>query len=344
MKNHKKSLLPTLLCCIAIASFIISYSFAERCEAQTTQRVISELSLSIPNDIDEINYNDICKLLIKQKQKEVIMKNYISQIHLTNNKDKVFEVYYSNLIGICNLFNKLIWQDEDVENSISSFNSQLNKGNPAFFGNVYGDEINKTYIRIMPTMKIEPVYKRKLIDTLNITYPQVPFIKMVYAGEGYFESSINYKYINENYSSFLGKPLKDFILLKQKEEKFLDGNAYYLDATVSLSKKQLLDLIISWQKFRENYPNFKQEEVTKTLKIYTSDFMCGSDNSFGFTFDYLDNRLLPEAKKAYEEFLSSVNPKTKEYNTVKTCYNILKENKFKATNEFFICVENYENE
>lgn len=68
------------------------------------------------------------------------------------------------------------------------------------------------------------------------------------------------------------------------------------------------------------------------------------DNSFGFTFDYLDNRLLPEAKKAYEEFLSSVNPKTKEYNTVKTCYNILKEHKFKATNEFFICVENYENE
>ena len=54
--------------------------------------------------------------------------------------------------------------------------------------------------------------------------------------------------------------------------------------------------------------------------------------------------MLPEAKKAYEEFLSSVNPKTKEYNTVKTCYNILKENKFKATNEFFICVENYENE
>lgn len=337
MKNHKKSLLPTLLCCIAIASFIISYSFAERCEAKTTQRVISELSLSIPNDSDEINYNDICKLLIKQKQKEVIMKNYISNIHLTKNKDKVFEVYYSNLIGICNLFNKLIWSDD-------TFIAQLYEENPYLGENVYEDEINKTVIRIIPTMKTEPIYNRKIIDTLNITYPQVPFIKMVYAGEGYFESSINYKYINENYSCFLSKPLKDFILLKQKEEKFLNGNAYYIDATVSLSKKQLLDLIISWQKFRENYPNFKQEEVTKTLKMYTSDFMCGSNNSFGFTFDYIDNRLLPEAKKAYEEFLSSVNPKTKEYNTVKTCYNILKEHNYKATNDFFICVENYENE
>lgn len=340
MKNN----LIVILCCFCFVMVVFSIFYIKKYEEKITQKTISEVALNIPNSADEIIYDDICKLLIKQKQKEVIMKNYISQIHLTNNKDKVFEVYYNNLIGICNLFNKLIWREEDVENSISSFNSQLNKGNPAFFGNVYGDEINKTYIRIMPTMKIEPVYKRKLIDTLNITYPQVPFIKMVYAGEGYFESSINYKYLNENYSSFLSKPLKNFILLKQEEEKFLDGNAYYLDATVSLSKKQLLDLIISWQKFRENYPNFKPEEVTKTLKKYTSDFMCGSDNSFGFTFDYIDNRLLPEAKKAYEEFLSNVNPKTKEYNIVKTCYNILKEHNYKATNEFFICVENYENE
>lgn len=341
MKNN----LIVISCCFCFVMVVFSIFYIKNYEEKFTQKTISEVALNIPNSADEIIYDDICKLLIKQKQKEVIMKNYISKIHLTKNKDKVFEIYYNNLIGICNLFNKLIWREEDAESSITSFNSQLNEGNPAFFGNVYSDdEINKTYIRIMPTMKIEPVYNRKIIDTLNITYPQVPFIKMVYAGEGYFESSINYKYLNEKYSSFLSKSFKDFILLKQEEEKFLDGNAYYIDATVSLSKKQLLDLIISWQKFRENYPNFKQEDVTKTLKIYTSDFMCGSDNSFGFTFDYLDNRLLPEAKKAYEEFLSSVNPKTKEYNIVKTCYNILKEHNYKATNEFFICVENYKNE
>ncbi len=271
MKNN----LIVISCCFCFVMVVFSIFYIKNYEEKITQKTISEVALNIPNSADEIIYNDICKLLIKQKQKEVIMKNYISKIHLTKNKDKVFEVYYNNLIGICNLFNKLIWNDD-------TFIAQLYEENPYFGENVYEDEINKTVIRIIPTIKIEPVYNRKIIDTLNITYPQVPFIKMVYAGEGYFESSINYKYLNENYSSFLSKPLKDFILLKQEEEKFLDGNAYYLDATVSLSKKQLLDLIISWQKFRENYSNFKQEEVTKTLKMYTSDFMCGSNNSFGF--------------------------------------------------------------
>lgn len=307
---------------------------------ENPKNTLSEISLSIPTENNDgtYYYDDIYKFLVQLQKNEIVMKKYITKPHLNSDKDKVFEEYYKNLVDISTLFSSVY--DEDDEQNISIFNSSLRDGNPAFFGHDFD-----TSIHITPIMKKENVEEGSKIDVLKITEPQVPFIKMIYAGEGYYAPEVNYKYLQETYSKYLSPAFRAYIDLKVQEENDLNGVAYYDDATLTVSKTQLMNWIISWQKFREKYPNFRRNDVDKMLNLYTSDFICGSDNSYSITFYYSENgdNLRPEAKKAYEEFLNTVDSKTDEYKAVEKCYNILKENNYKSNNEFFVCLAEWKN-
>ena len=57
----------------------------------------------------------------------------------------------------------------------------------------------------------------------------------------------------------------------------------------------------------------------RILNLYTSDFISSTYT----TFDYINNNLLPEAKKDYEVFLKKVDPKSDEYKAVEKCYSVL---------------------
>lgn len=48
-------------------------------------------------------------------------------------------------------------------------------------------------------------------------------------------------------------------------------------------------------------------------------------------------------KKSYEEFLKKVNTSSSEYSVVNKCYSILKTHGYKSSDEFYSCVNEFEN-
>ncbi len=296
------------------------------------------------------SFDNLYDVLTEFSQKEAMIKKYLAQPHLQINKDRAFIIYYKAIEAVCEGFNDINYSS-DYRYSISSFNSTLNSG----YADAFGYELEKS-IRIVPIMYKPSEYNGSYnhIKALKITKPQVPFIKMSYAGEGYFEAEINYKYLCDEYSKYLSSDIKEYLSLKQKEEQELDNHIYYKDGAIGVTRTVLTDWIISWQNFRDKYPKFRIENINEMLNFYTADFI----NSLYTTFDYdnsllptakkditfgYDNSLLPTAKKDYETFLQKVNPKTPEYKAVEKCYSILKEHGFKYTNEFTVCYEEWIN-
>lgn len=300
-----------------------------------TEKTISSMS-KVPESTVIHNFSDIYNVLNELKKDEIVMKNYLNENHSALNKDKVFEAYYSNLKKGCEYFDSVNYSEEPDDNTVNLWNSKLWEG----YSHNY-ENSDDSSIHITPIMKRDD-YKDYRVERLKITYPQVPFIEMIYSGEGYFSSGICYKYLYANYGKYLSPALKDYISLRAREENDLNGTAYYIDASITVSKATLMKWIMSWQEYKNKYPNFKSDYIDKALNLYTGDFLVSYENSFFQTFDFDDN-LLPEAKEAYEIFLEKVNPKTKEYQIVSKCYDVLKENNLKYSNEFKTCVDAWKN-
>ena len=319
--NISKMLLKTLSVTLIFLAVFCAGTLTVSADDNSTNTTINSMTVVPEYDADTHTYNSAYVVLCEQKQNEDIVKKYLSQKHSTSDKDKVFEAYYDLLLSCCNFFNNVNWNVPYETKSVSYWNERFSKG----YKDIFGDSDEKS-IHVTPTMKKShdgDVY----LSSLNITYPQVPFMKLVYASEGSYKAEVNYKYLNKTYSKYLGPEMKDFLKNKLKEEADLEGHTYYNDGRVTLTKTQLNNWIIMWQNFRKNHPNFMAKEVDMRLNIYTSDFVLAYENSFYMTFDG-DNKLLPEAQKDYETFLKSVNPDTPEYKFVKKCYEIIKENNY----------------
>lgn len=90
----------------------------------------------------------------------------------------------------------------------------------------------------------------------------------------------------------------------------------------------------SISEFSKKYPNFIiKKEVQDDLTLYTSSII----SNIYRTFDIETEKLIPEAKTAYEDFLNRVDKNTNEYKWVNKCYSILKKYNYKYSEEFNSC-------
>lgn len=256
---------------------------------------------------------------------ENIMKTYLNGIHLQQNKDKVFQVFLERLSREVEKYNELMnWFDfydyYEYEYEI------LLSGHPI------------TIKRIELTPKIKTTEYGETMK-IYLTSPKMPLMEYVYIGEGAHQTVIDYRYLNENYSKLLGKPFKEYLAIKAKEETDLDGGAYYQDAALGVSKKCLVDWILALQNFRKKYPKFVNNnmQIEQDINRYTSDLILDVYQ----TFDFSNDKMYPECKKAYEEFLNRADKNTSEYKVVKDCYDILKRYDFKSNEEFISVLKSY---
>ncbi len=258
---------------------------------------------------------------------ENIMKTYLNGIHLQQNKDKIFQMFLGRLSSEVEKYNDLMnWFDfydyYEYEYEI------LQSGHPA------------TIKRIELTPKIKT---NEYGETMKIylTSPKMPLMEYVYIGEGAHQTVIDYRYLSENYSMLLGKPFKEYLAIKAKEETDLDGGSYYQDAALGVSKKCLVDWIIALQNFRKKYPKFVSDnmQIEQDINTYTSDLI----SDLYQTFDFGNDKMYPECKKAYEDFLNRADKDTPEYKVVKECYEILKRYDFKSNDEFWSMLKSYRN-
>lgn len=147
---------------------------------------------------------------------ENLMKQYLKGIHFQRNKDKVFQMFLGRLSGEVEKYNDLMnWFDfyYDYEYALE----RLYNGHP----------ITIKGIELTPK-KVTTEYGESM--KISLSSPKVPLMEYVYIGEGAHQTEINYRYINENYSKKLGKPFKEYIAIKAKEQADLNGGSYYQDA------------------------------------------------------------------------------------------------------------------
>lgn len=165
-----------------------------------------------------------------------------------------------------------------------------------------------------------------------------PVLKIIHTGEGELGAGINYNYLS-NSKNMLGTTMQEYLNLRVKEDNTLNNNALYLGAgEVSVPMSMLTEWIIMWQKFLEEYPKFYLRDViSRDIQTYTYYFA---------TYDYYPGNevVSNDTKKAYEDFLKKVNPKTESYVFIKRCYDMLKMNDFKYTNNnlYFKEISNYQ--
>ncbi|MCM1264729.1 MAG: zinc ribbon domain-containing protein [Candidatus Gastranaerophilales bacterium] len=340
-KNCKKYLLIVIAVLLALLGITQIISRYETLYYKANVSYFEELNISQVVNFGGM-YGKFTKLSSCEKD---ILKPYLEAKHLKQNKDKIFLAYYETLLSCLNKFNEINASNED-SNGLGYYleysNQQLANGKPVSFGYEHGQNEYGRKMRFTPIMgKAHDEYSGEYmcIKEIKITEPDVPQLKISYSGEGVFEAELNYGYLYNTYAKYLGSAWKDYLSIKSKEQKDLDSNTYYIDGALNPSMHALTEWIIAWQTFSKKYPKFMTDKIEKDLRRYTADFMVSTYR----TFDYSDDRLIPEAKKSYEAFLKKVNSNTKEYKIVNKCYSLLKLHDYKANDEFYACVSEYEN-
>lgn len=251
-------------------------------------------------------YQAINKILEQEK----LLNSYLNGFHLNDNKRLMF----TNFVKNAQYYGEICYVDgywDFQENKI------VNKDGVKFRPLIEKTKDGDTYI--------------KSVEIANIN---APVVKVVYAGEGIFQLEPDYNYINKKYSKSLPKDLKEYLEIKQKIQSDLDGNTLFLDGALSAKYADMVDWIIAYQNLLKKYPNFiMKKEVQDDLTTYTSSII----RNIYRTFDFETEKLIPEARTAYEDFLNRVDKNTDEYKWVDKCYSILKKYNYKYSEEFNSC-------
>lgn len=335
-KNFKKYFLiviSILLILFGITQIVLRY---ENLYYKATVSYFEEFNIS-----HVVNFGGMHSTFTKlQSHEKDVLIPYLESKHLTNNKDKVFLAYYETLLTCLNKFNEI---NADNENSdglgyyLEYANPKLANGKPVMFGFEYGRKMQFTPVMEKAHDEYSGDYMR--IKEIKITEPNIPHLKIPYSGEGVFDAELNYDYLSKTYSKYLGSAWKDYLSLKDKEQKDLNCGTYYQDGALNPSMSTLTEWIMAWQSFKKKHSKFMTDKIEKDLKKYTRNFMESTYRTFNFS----DDSLLPEAKKSYEEFLKKVNTNSSEYSVVNKCYSILKIHGYKSSDEFYSCVNEFEN-
>ncbi len=261
----------------------------------------------------------IINIIIAQEED---VSKYLHGVHLKYNKGIAFKKFLENIDYYLEIFNtyKFYASGEyfDMYNKLQN-----------------GETVYKNGITLIPIMsKNKDGYK--YVQEVLISSPKIDSINMVYAGEGFFNAQLNYTFLVKEYFKYLPKDWQDYLNIKEKIQKTLDGNTLYLNGALSVEYPELLDWILTFQNFQKKYPKFVLNSVIqKEIKNYTGNIIWSPYR----TFDIFTNEFKPEAKKAYEDYLAKADKNTTEYKWVEKCYLSLKKNNYTSSGEYRACYD-----
>ena len=286
---------------------------------------IKHLAVHNNKSLFDINYKSI-KLINRQhdiygSQKSLIQQiaemeqdiyNYLIANHTQQEKDTMYTIFIDNLyeyMNVLSLFVEPPYIDPDVEDFI------------------YISDDNIDYLYMHTKSKIS--YPIILAST---NYCQS--IIMLSNCENGSYSSLDARFQLE-LSKYLSKEWQDFWNIRYSEQQDLDGVSLYCDGKLAINMSQLIQWIKLWSDFYEQYPNFYfKRDVREYLDLYISQFMTAD------TYDYDnwgdDRRTLKDKGQAnFEQLLKSLPKSSYAYNKINKAYNLLKQNNYIATKEYY---------
>lgn len=266
----------------------------------------------------------IINIIIAQ-EKDV--SKYLHGVHLKSSKGIAFKKFLENTDYYLEVFNVYKFYSNNEYSYDDSFDIYRQLEN--------GETVYKKGLTLTPVMsKNKEGYE--YVKEVLISSPKIDSINMVYAGEAFFNAQLNYTFLVKEYSKYLPKDWQDYLKIKEKIQKTLDGNTLYLDGALSVEYPKLLDWIISFQNFQKKYPKFAlNSSIKKEIKDYTGAVIWSPYR----TFDVFTNKFKPEARKAYEDYLAKANKNTAEYRWVEKCYSSLKKNNYVFSEEHRACYD-----
>lgn len=283
-------------------------------EIYSTQNTIHEHE-DIQPEHSFLKANMVLELINSQEKQ---LKTFLSSVHLTYDKDKVFLKYLENLNYYLKVFNTPKMDTDG--NYIDEV--------PGMFLLYEGFEQGKTGyfedVELTPTTKeVHDKFGTYFDIKLKITNPQSPMVKMVYSGEGIFTAVPNYEYLQEKYASYLSNDCVDYLRIQHKIQKELGEYDFYIDGVVSAKSTSIAEWIIEWQDFEKKYPNFKlNNKIDDDIKMFAEALVL---NGFEDNNGFLD----AESRKGYELFLQKADKTTELYTTINKCYEALKKHNYK---------------
>ncbi|MGI8893170.1 MAG: hypothetical protein ACR2GN_06885 [Bacteroidia bacterium] len=140
--------------------------------------------------------------------------------------------------------------------------------------------------------------------------------------EGFFYIDEDHNYLHKAFSSYVSDPVKKLLEIRKEEMK----KGFSEDAALLISFQELGERVRNWEILLEENPDLKlQQEAKGYYNLYLSTFLTGLDNSS--VFDLRTNKIMPEAKEAYEEYINK-HSNTKSGRTVSKYYSLLESNNF----------------
>lgn len=135
--------------------------------------------------------------------------------------------------------------------------------------------------------------------------------------EGCYYLEEDTKFAINKFGKFLSLPWKEYLALRVKER-----NVFLNDGAIAMPWDELRHRIVYWENFINKFPDFAENnEIKAKLADYLEWYISGR---YGYG---AGNRIMPELKKSYENFLT-YNKSSKFYPIVNNWYSLLKKNKF----------------
>lgn len=208
------------------------------------------------------------------------------------------------------------------ENDLAEIIQKLSQKNASKLFETFYINLSK----LVENMSVDDLDIKTITTNNEYTYKLNPDTKLInYEVNDWTGIWINNEYLNEKYSKYLNEEWQEYLKLASNDTLNEINKGYNIDSS------KLIDEIIAWQEFEAKYPNFAlSQKVKDTIKFETERIIYHE-----YTFSEADGSITKEYKKGYEEFLKRVNSKNTEYQVVKNCYEVLKNNGFKPNSEFF---------
>jgi hypothetical protein len=148
----------------------------------------------------------------------------------------------------------------------------------------------------------------------------------VETAEGFYFPVIDYS-LYKKCSSYVTEDIASYINLMSVES----DNAAAKDAGLMISWTEVFKRAQSQEKFLNEYGNSrKTEDVKKLYQGYLTFILFGANNTPLFAYD--SKVMVPDAQKAYSDFLSNSKDSSL-YKTVSDYFEIIKKNNYKLNDE-----------
>ena len=283
------------------------------------------VSSCTPVDYETNNFT-FREVLENLSTEENEFKNYINGKISNKAKEDAFFTYINSINCYAEIFDQVNYkQDENFDNTITTFNQYLSNGNSTYIGGLLIEPVEFDYRNNCPLVRIK------------IKEPNVPTVRTVF-NEGYFELVPDFNYLYTTYNSLVNKELKDYLFIKAKEQTDLGNYSYTNDGYLVATMQELTSWINEWQKFLNKYPKFShRKEIEHDIQLYTWYFLSGE------SFYNVGKPITESEKDEFKMFLATIDKNSEAYKTVNDAFKILAQNDYINCNEYLNFVGNYAN-